>query len=67
MALLLDLRARGELLAESKMVDLTETQPALVVTFNETGKAKGWERVVRRNQIRHPLFCLGGSQVEVLA
>ncbi|HHS0405260.1 DNA circularization N-terminal domain-containing protein [Haemophilus influenzae] len=67
LALLLDLRARGELLAESKMVDLTDTQPALVVTFNETGKAKGWERVVRRNQIRHPLFCLGGSQVEVLA
>ena len=67
LALLLDLRTRGELLAASKMVDLTDTQPALVITFNETGKAKGWERVVRRNQILHPLFCLGGSQVEVLA
>lgn len=67
LALLLDLRTRGEQLAESKMISLTDTQPALVVTFNATGKVKDWERVVRRNQIRHPLFCLGGSQVEVLA
>lgn len=66
LALLLDLRTRGQQLADSQQIALKDTQPALVVNFNATGQAKDWERFVRRNQIRHPLFCLGGSTVEVL-
>lgn len=67
MALLLDLRTRGEQLAISKMITLKDTLPALVVDFNATGSAKNWERFVYRNQVRHPLFCSGGTDVEVLA
>lgn len=66
LALLNDLRTRGEQLANSQKLTLKDTQPALVVEFNANGNAKGWERFTLRNHIRHPLFCLGGTEMEVL-
>lgn len=66
LALLTDLRIRGERLANVQTVTLKDTQPALVVEFNANGNAKGWERFTLRNHIRHPLFCLGGTEMEVL-
>lgn len=66
LALLNDLRTRGERLANSQKLILKDTQPALVVEFNANGNAKGWERLSLRNHIRHPLFCLGGTEMEVL-
>ncbi|MGY6090394.1 DNA circularization protein [Avibacterium paragallinarum] len=66
LALLSDLRTRGELLAHSQTITLNDTQPALVVEFNTNGNARGWEKLSLRNHIRHPLFCVGGKEIEVL-
>lgn len=66
LAVLTDLRTRGETLANSKEITLRSTQPALLVEFNHTGNAKTWERLALRNNIRHPLFCLGGETMEII-
>lgn len=66
LAVLTDLRTRGETLANSKEITLRSTQPALVVEFENTGNAKTWERLTLRNNVRHPLFCLGGETLEII-
>lgn len=66
LAVLTDLRTRGETLANSQEVTLRSTQPALVVEFENTGNAKTWERLALRNNVRHPLFCLGGKTLEII-
>lgn len=64
--LITDLRVRGEQLANAKSVQLSDTYPAIVVEYQHTANAKTWQRLVLRNGIRHPLFCLGGERIEVL-
>ncbi|KGQ29175.1 DNA circularization protein [Gallibacterium anatis] len=64
--LITDLRVRGEQLANAKSVQLSDTYPAMVVEYQHTANAKTWQRLVLRNGIRHPLFCVGGNKIEVL-
>ncbi|WKS99795.1 DNA circularization N-terminal domain-containing protein [Gallibacterium salpingitidis] len=64
--LITDLRVRGEQLANAKSVQLSDTYPAIVVEYQHTANAKTWRRLVLRNGIRHPLFCIGGNKIEVL-
>lgn len=66
LAVLTDLRTRGEILANSQEITLRSTQPALLVEFEHTGNAQTWERLALRNNVRHPLFCLGGETMEII-
>lgn len=66
LALSADLRTRGEQLANAKQVILRDTQPALVVAHNYANNSQQWAKICLRNNIRHPLFCLGGEQMEIL-
>ncbi|HEA3290671.1 TPA: hypothetical protein RVS64_002152 [Pasteurella multocida] len=49
-----------------KSVHLTDTFPALVVQYQHSGNSKKWQQLVQRNAITHPLFCIGGNEIEVL-
>ncbi|MBF6985713.1 DNA circularization protein [Pasteurella multocida] len=66
LAVISDLRTRGEQLANIKSVHLTDTFPALVVQYQHSGNSKKWQQLAQRNAIVHPLFCIGGNEVEVL-
>ncbi|WP_424411736.1 hypothetical protein ACPEER_05695 [Pasteurella sp. PK-2025] len=66
LAVISDLRTRGEKLANIKSVHLTDTFPALVVQYQHSGNSKKWQQLAQRNAIVHPLFCIGGNEVEVL-
>lgn len=66
LAVIEDLRTRGEQLAKTKSVQLTDTFPALVVQQQHSGSAENWLQLVERNHITHPLFCGGGNHIEVL-
>lgn len=66
LAVISDLRTRGEQLANVKVVYLTDTFPALVVQYQHNGNSKKWQQLVQRNGITHPLFCIGGNEIEVL-
>lgn len=66
LAVISDLRTRGERLAHVKSVYLTDTFPALVVQYQHSGKSQKWQQLSQRNGIVHPLFCLGGNHIEVL-
>ncbi|HDX1124361.1 DNA circularization N-terminal domain-containing protein [Pasteurella canis] len=66
LAVISDLRTRGEQLANIKSVYLTDTFPALVVQYQHNGNSKKWQQLVQRNGIIHPLFCIGGNEIEVL-
>ncbi|HEA3290672.1 TPA: DNA circularization protein, partial [Pasteurella multocida] len=61
-----DLRTRGEQLANIKSVRLTDTFPAVVVQYQYSGKSQKWQQLAQRNAITHPLFCIGGNEIEVL-
>ncbi|TNH03164.1 DNA circularization protein [Testudinibacter sp. TR-2022] len=61
-----DLRARSERLPNTTTVTLKDTFPALVIEHQYTGNATTWKRLALRNGIKHPLFCLGGTEIEVL-
>ena len=64
--LLKDLRVRGERLANAVDITLKDTFPAVLLEYQHTGNAVTWKRLALRNGIAHPLFCLGGSTIEVL-
>ncbi|WP_244175310.1 hypothetical protein [Actinobacillus porcitonsillarum] len=64
--LLKDLRVRGEQLANAVEVTLKDTYPTMLLEYQHTGNAKSWKRLALRNGISHPLFCLGGTTIEVL-
>ncbi|APB78616.1 TPA: DNA circularization protein [Pasteurella multocida] len=64
--LLKDLRVRGERLANAADITLKDTFPAVLLEYQHTGNAVTWKRLALRNGIAHPLFCLGGSTIEVL-
>ena len=66
LALSQDLRTRGTQLANAKQVQLRDTQPALVVAYEYAEDSRQWAKLCLRNNVRHPLFCLGGENVEVL-
>ncbi len=66
LAVISDLRMRGEQLSHVKSVCLTDTFPALVVQYQHSGKSQKWQQLVQRNAITHPLFCIGGNEIEVL-
>ncbi len=61
-----DLRVRSERLPNTATVTLIDTFPALVIEHQYTGNATTWKRLALRNGIKHPLFCLGGTEIEVL-
>lgn len=64
--LLNDLRKRASQLKNAVVVTLKDTQPVLVVEYHQNGRIDNWQRTVARNGIRHPLFCVGGNEIEVL-
>ncbi|AGH39022.1 Mu-like prophage FluMu DNA circularization protein [Bibersteinia trehalosi USDA-ARS-USMARC-189] len=66
LTLLKDLRVRGERLANASEITLKDTYPAVLLEYRHTGNAKSWKRLALRNGISHPLFCLGGTTIEVL-
>ncbi|MFC1142345.1 DNA circularization protein [Pasteurella multocida] len=66
LAVISDLRTRGEQLANIKSVCLTDTFPSVVVQYQHSGKSQKWQQLVQRNAITHPLFCIGGNEIEVL-
>ncbi|MGR6980805.1 DNA circularization protein [Testudinibacter sp. P27/CKL/0425] len=66
LVLLTDLRVRGESQSNAGVVQLKDTFPALVIEHKYTGNATTWQRLTLRNGIKHPLFCLGGTEIEVL-
>lgn len=66
LTLLKDLRVRGERLANASEITLKDTYPAVSLEYRHTGNAKSWKRLALRNGISHPLFCLGGTTIEVL-
>lgn len=66
LTLLKDLRVRGERLANASEITLKDTYPAVFLEYRHTGNAKSWKRLALRNGISHPLFCLGGTTIEVL-
>ncbi|NBI12131.1 DNA circularization protein [[Haemophilus] felis] len=66
LVLISDLRTRGQQLKNSRQIVLRETAPALAVLFAQTGNAAKWQQFCERNSIRHPLFVIGGKEVEVI-
>lgn len=66
LTLLTDLRTRGEKLRNAKAIRLNDTFSALVIEHQYTGNATTWQRLALRNGIKHPLFCIGGTDIEVL-
>lgn len=65
-AIIADLRTRGEQLSSVKNVALKDTYPALVVQYTHSGNSQNWQQFAERNGVYHPLFCIGGTTVEVL-
>lgn len=66
LTLMRDLQIRGERLANAIEVKLNDTYPAILLEYRHTGNSKTWKRLALRNGISHPLFCLGGTTLEVL-
>lgn len=66
LSLISDLRVRGQKLKSGRQISLRETAPALTVAFDHTGNGKNWQLLCDRNNIRHPLFVVGGQAIEVL-
>lgn len=66
LVLINDLRQRGQQLKNSRQIVLRETAPALAVLFAQTGDAAKWQRFCERNSVRHPLFVIGGREIEVI-
>ncbi|MCW9698205.1 MULTISPECIES: DNA circularization protein [Pasteurellaceae] len=66
LTLMKDLQNRGERLANALEITLNDTFPAVLLEYQYTGDATTWKRLSLRNGISHPLFCLGGSTIEVL-
>lgn len=61
-----DLRTRGVHLPDVRSVSLSQTEPALVALYRETGDSLHWQRMGRRNSIPNPLFMPGGVPLEIL-
>lgn len=66
LALISDLRTRGDTLKKSRQITLRETAPALAVMYAQTGNAAGWLQFCKRNNVRHPLLVIGGQNMEVI-
>lgn len=66
LALISDLRTRGEALKNSRQITLRESAPALAVMYAQTGNAAGWLQLCERNNVRHPLLVIGGQNLEVI-
>lgn len=66
LTLMRDLQIRGERLANAREIMLNDTYPAILLEYQHTGNSKTWKRLALRNGISHPLFCLGGTTLEVL-
>lgn len=61
-----DLRTRGIHLANVRNVTLSQTEPALVALYRETGDSLYWQRFGRRNSVPNPLLMPGGVSLEIL-
>ncbi|HDS8578263.1 TPA: DNA circularization protein [Klebsiella variicola] len=61
-----DLLTRGVHLPDVRSVSLSQTEPALVALYRETGDSLYWQRMGRRNSIPNPLFMPGGVPLEIL-
>lgn len=61
-----DLRTRGIHLPSVRSVQLSQTEPALVALYRETGDSLYWQRFGRRNSIPNPLLVPGGVSLEIL-
>lgn len=66
LVLINDLRLRGQQLKNSRQIVLRETAPALAVLFTQTGNATKWQWFCERNGVHHPLFVIGGREIEVI-
>lgn len=53
-------------LPSGKIITASQTEPALVMLYRETGNAVPVSRFTQRNQLKHPTFAVGGKHYEVI-
>lgn len=65
-AFVAQLEALSIKLPAGKIIALSQTEPALVALYRETGNAAPVGQFIRRNGLRHPTFAVGGTSYEVI-
>lgn len=50
-----------------KIITASQTEPALVMLYRETGNAVLVSRFTQRNKLKHPTFAVGGNNYEVIS
>ncbi|MFQ1018673.1 DNA circularization protein [Gilliamella sp. CG13] len=65
-AFVAQLEALSIRLPAGKIIALSQTEPALVALYRETGNAAPVGQFIRRNGLRHPTFAVGGTSYEVI-
>lgn len=53
-------------LPAGKIIAASQTEPALVMLYRETGNAVPVGQFTRRNNLKHPTFSMGGKNYEVI-
>ncbi|OCG62244.1 DNA circularization protein [Gilliamella sp. Fer4-1] len=53
-------------LPAGKIITASQTEPALVMLYRETGNAVPVGQFTRRNNLKHPTFSIGGKNYEVI-
>ena len=53
-------------LPAGKIINASQTEPALVMLYRETGNAVPVSRFTQRNKLKHPTFAVGGNNYEVI-
>lgn len=53
-------------LPAGKIIAASQTEPALVMLYRETGNAVPVGQFTRRNNLKHPTFSIGGKNYEVI-
>jgi prophage DNA circulation protein len=53
-------------LPAGKIITASQTEPALVMLYRETGNAVLIGQFTRRNNLKHPTFSMGGKNYEVI-
>lgn len=53
-------------LPAGKIITASQTEPALVMLYRETGNAVPVSRFTQRNKLKHPTFTVGGANYEVI-